>query len=102
MTASHRRNPTWRTIEPPFHDAPRNIPSGAPFLETGRLPPHARRHWLVGLPAAWLLGFATDLDTLDVWLGLLTGLAATATLLLRRFALSIGRLEEARPASSPA
>ncbi|MFG2970269.1 MATE family efflux transporter [Streptomyces sp. NPDC048288] len=42
-------------------------------------------YWLIGLPAAALLGFAAGLDTLGIWLGLLTGLAATAVLLLRRF-----------------
>lgn len=43
-------------------------------------------YWAVGLPAAWLLGYAAGLDTLGIWLGLLTGLATTALLLLRRYA----------------
>ncbi|WP_373300563.1 MATE family efflux transporter [Streptomyces hiroshimensis] len=42
-------------------------------------------YWAVGLPAAWLLGYAAGLDTLGIWLGLLTGLATTAILLLRRY-----------------
>ncbi|MDT0346951.1 MATE family efflux transporter [Streptomyces litchfieldiae] len=42
-------------------------------------------YWLIGLPAAWLLAHAAGLDTTGVWLGLLTGLAATALLLLRRY-----------------
>ncbi|MFF5370875.1 MATE family efflux transporter [Streptomyces sp. NPDC013187] len=42
-------------------------------------------YWLIGLPAAWLLGQLADLETVGVWLGLLTGLAATALLLLRRY-----------------
>jgi MATE family multidrug resistance protein len=42
-------------------------------------------YWLIGLPAAWLLGRPAGLDTVGVWLGLLTGLAATAVLLLRRY-----------------
>ncbi|WP_319767845.1 hypothetical protein [Streptomyces europaeiscabiei] len=42
-------------------------------------------YWLVGLPAAALLGFATGWDTIGIWLGRLTGLATTALLLLRRF-----------------
>lgn len=42
-------------------------------------------YWLIGLPAAWLLGSLADLQTTGVWLGLLTGLAATAVLLLRRY-----------------
>jgi MATE family multidrug resistance protein len=43
-------------------------------------------YWLIGLPLAWLMGKPTGHDTVGVWSGLLIGLAATATLLLRRFA----------------
>ncbi|MFH8346351.1 MATE family efflux transporter [Streptomyces sp. NPDC018045] len=46
-------------------------------------------YWAVGLPAAWLLGYAAGLHTLGIWLGLLTGLATTAVLLLRRFGASL-------------
>ncbi|REF00864.1 MATE family efflux transporter [Thermomonospora umbrina] len=42
-------------------------------------------YWAIGLPAAWLLAHAAALETTGIWLGLLTGLAATALLLLRRF-----------------
>ncbi|MEU2872080.1 MATE family efflux transporter [Streptomyces olivoreticuli] len=42
-------------------------------------------YWAVGLPAVWLLGYAAGLETLGLWLGLLTGLATTAVLLLRRY-----------------
>lgn len=42
-------------------------------------------YWAVGLPAAWFLAHGLHLDTLGIWLGLLTGLAATALLLLRRY-----------------
>ncbi|MGW2561573.1 MATE family efflux transporter [Streptomyces sp. NPDC001514] len=42
-------------------------------------------YWAVGLPAAWLLAYPLGLDTLGIWLGLLTGLATTAVLLLRRY-----------------
>ncbi|MFJ9817710.1 MATE family efflux transporter [Streptomyces sp. NPDC101151] len=58
-------------------------------------------YWAVGLPAAWLLAYAVNLGIVGVWLGLLTGLAATATLLLRRYN---SALTAARPvpASSPA
>ncbi|WP_369362203.1 MATE family efflux transporter [Streptomyces sp. CG4] len=42
-------------------------------------------YWIVGLPAAWLLAYALGLETVGIWLGLLTGLAATAILLLRRY-----------------
>ncbi|ANZ14716.1 hypothetical protein SNOUR_06985 [Streptomyces noursei ATCC 11455] len=41
-------------------------------------------YWLVGLPAAWALGYAAGPHTLGIWLGLLAGLAPTA-LLLRRY-----------------
>ncbi|MET9755803.1 MATE family efflux transporter [Streptomyces syringium] len=46
-------------------------------------------YWLVGLPAAWLLGYAVGLDTLGIWLGLLVGLATTAVLLLRRYGIGL-------------
>ncbi|MFJ4620788.1 MATE family efflux transporter [Streptomyces sp. NPDC088812] len=46
-------------------------------------------YWVVGLPAAWLLAYALGLDTLGIWLGLLTGLAATATLLLRCYSAAL-------------
>lgn len=46
-------------------------------------------YWAIGLPAAWLLGYAAALHTLGIWLGLLTGLAATAVLLLRRYSASL-------------
>ncbi|MFF7258770.1 MATE family efflux transporter [Streptomyces sp. NPDC008159] len=60
-------------------------------------------YWLVGLPAAALLGLALGLDTLGIWLGLLTGLATTAVLLLRRFDRGLGRLPrptEAEPSQA--
>ncbi|MFE0133585.1 MATE family efflux transporter [Streptomyces sp. NPDC059037] len=46
-------------------------------------------YWAVGLPAAWLLAFPLALDTTGIWLGLLTGLATTAVLLLRRYSASL-------------
>lgn len=46
-------------------------------------------YWAIGLPAAWLLAYALDLAAVGIWLGLLTGLAATALLLLRRYNLSL-------------
>jgi MATE family multidrug resistance protein len=52
-------------------------------------------YWLVGLPAAGLLGFATGWDTVGIWLGLLAGLATTALLLLRRFGQGVERRREA-------
>ncbi|MEU6878952.1 MATE family efflux transporter [Streptomyces sp. NPDC046712] len=56
-------------------------------------------YWAVGLPASWLLAYALDLDTLGIWLGLLTGLATTAALLLRRYSQSLTRHEKAHSAA---
>ncbi|MFE9790812.1 MATE family efflux transporter [Streptomyces goshikiensis] len=56
-------------------------------------------YWAVGLPASWILAYALGLDTLGIWLGLLTGLATTAVLLLRRYTRS---LDERRSAVLPA
>jgi MATE family multidrug resistance protein len=56
-------------------------------------------YWLVGLPAAALLGFATSWDTVGIWLGLLTGLATTALLLLRRFGRTLRHRAETAPAT---
>ncbi|MFF2643175.1 MATE family efflux transporter [Streptomyces niveus] len=58
-------------------------------------------YWAVGLPASWLLAHALGLGTLGIWLGLLTGLATTAVLLLRRYAHSLSRREaDALPATA--
>ncbi|MFD4115166.1 MATE family efflux transporter [Streptomyces niveus] len=58
-------------------------------------------YWAVGLPASWLLAHALGLGTLGIWLGLLTGLATTAVLLLRRYAHSLARREaDALPATA--
>lgn len=55
-------------------------------------------YWTVGLPVAWLLAFALHLETVGIWLGLLTGLAATALLMLRRYD---SGLTAARPQAVP-
>lgn len=52
-------------------------------------------YWLVGLPAAAVLGFAAGWDTVGIWLGLLIGLATTAVLLLRRFGRGVEQRQEA-------
>jgi len=44
-------------------------------------------YWFVGLPVAYVLGFVFDLRGVGVWLGLATGLAFVAVLLLSRFAM---------------
>ncbi|MGX1762098.1 MATE family efflux transporter [Streptomyces lydicus] len=55
-------------------------------------------YWLIGLPAAALLAYPAHLDTLGIWLGLLSGLAATAILLLRRYTTSLhARFAAAEP-----
>lgn len=59
-------------------------------------------YWAIGLPAAWLLGYAAGLHTLGIWLGLLTGLAATAILLLRRYSASLRTKFTAQQAVSTA
>ncbi|MFJ6573387.1 MATE family efflux transporter [Streptomyces sp. NPDC091292] len=46
-------------------------------------------YWAVGLPASWLLAYALRLEAVGIWLGLLTGLATTAVLLLRRYSTSL-------------
>ncbi|MGW7199204.1 MATE family efflux transporter [Streptomyces chryseus] len=59
-------------------------------------------YWAVGLPAAWLLARPLGLDTLGIWLGLLTGLATTAVLLLRRYSSSLAARSGTRSAVAPA
>ncbi|MFE4518354.1 MATE family efflux transporter [Kitasatospora sp. NPDC056783] len=54
-------------------------------------------YWLVGLPAAWLFAYPLGGETRGLWLGLLTGLATTAALLLRRY----GRALSARATAVP-
>jgi MATE family multidrug resistance protein len=44
-------------------------------------------YWFVGLPTAYVLGFVFNLRGTGIWLGLATGLAFVAVLLLTRFAM---------------
>lgn len=44
-------------------------------------------YWIVGMPAAWLLGFRAGLGGPGIWIGLATGLALAAILLNVRFLL---------------
>ncbi|HLU73995.1 MAG TPA: MATE family efflux transporter [Nonomuraea sp.] len=55
-------------------------------------------YWLVGLPAAALLGLTAGLGTTGIWLGLLIGLATTAVLLMRRFTRKVAATAVAAPA----
>ncbi|MFD8757587.1 MATE family efflux transporter [Streptomyces mirabilis] len=59
-------------------------------------------YWAVGLPAAWLGAYPLGLDTVGIWLGLLTGLATTAVLLLRRYSASLTVRTAVAPAPAPA
>lgn len=52
-------------------------------------------YWLIGLPAAWLLGSVAGGGPVGVWWGLLLGLAATAALLLTRFHRSVRHAAQA-------
>ncbi|MFD3887308.1 MATE family efflux transporter [Streptomyces microflavus] len=58
-------------------------------------------YWAIGLPVAWLFAYAMGFDTLGIWLGLLTGLAATALLLLRRYNAALST-PQSRPAPTAA
>jgi len=58
-------------------------------------------YWFVGLPTAYVLGFVFDLRGIGVWLGLATGLAFVAILLVSRFALR-GRLGLMKTLAVPA
>ncbi len=52
-------------------------------------------YWLIGLPVGWLLGAVSGAAAVGVWIGLLTGLATTAVLLLRRYARALAALTPA-------
>lgn len=58
-------------------------------------------YWAIGLPASCLFAFGFGGHTLGLWLGLLTGLAATAALLLRAFTTTLAR-RAAGPTVAPA
>ncbi|MFF0041233.1 MATE family efflux transporter [Streptomyces mirabilis] len=59
-------------------------------------------YWAVGLPATWLGAYPLGLDTVGIWLGLLTGLATTAVLLLRRYSASLTARTAVAPTPAPA
>ena len=52
-------------------------------------------YWLVGLPAAWLLGIVSPYGIFGVWAGLAIGLAATALLLIVSFERQLKALDRA-------
>jgi MATE family multidrug resistance protein len=55
-------------------------------------------YWLVGLPAAWLIGLVAGMGPVGVWVGLAIGLATTAALLFWRFAAGLRAREPVRSA----
>ncbi|MFD0020224.1 MATE family efflux transporter [Streptomyces sp. NPDC058382] len=57
-------------------------------------------YWAIGLPTSWLLAYVLNLDTVGLWLGLLTGLAATALLLLRRYNSALSAAARPQPAGA--
>jgi MATE family multidrug resistance protein len=42
-------------------------------------------YWLIGFPISYFLGLHTDLKSTGIWIGLLTGLSASAIMLYIRF-----------------
>ncbi|TLP80366.1 MATE family efflux transporter [Maribacter sp. ACAM166] len=42
-------------------------------------------YWLIGFPVSFYLGLYTDLESTGIWIGLLTGLTASAIMLYLRF-----------------
>ncbi|MFF0445436.1 MATE family efflux transporter [Streptomyces sp. NPDC004609] len=59
-------------------------------------------YWAIGLPAAWACAYPLGLRTLGIWLGLLTGLAATAVLLLRHYSRTLRQRDTAPTAAAAA
>ena len=55
------------------HDA------GAPMVIAGV------SYWMIGIPAAYYMGFVLQWQGVGVWLGLVVGLAVAAGLLMARF-----------------
>lgn len=49
-------------------------------------------YWVIGLPAAYVLAFRTDMGGAGLWLGLFVGLSVTGTLLMWRFWARAGRI----------
>ncbi|KWD52701.1 MATE family efflux transporter [Burkholderia ubonensis] len=49
-------------------------------------------YWMIGLPVAWAAGVTLGYGIYGIWIGLAIGLAATATMLLRKFEYRLGTL----------
>ncbi len=50
-------------------------------------------YWLIGIPAALLLGFTLGFGPVGIWLGLVVGLVAASALLMARFFHLVGAME---------
>jgi MATE family multidrug resistance protein len=59
-------------------------------------------YWLIGLPAAYLLGVTANAGVQGVWIGQTIGLAATAAILLAAFLRRIDRLRQSPTGHLPA
>ncbi|MGU7773864.1 MATE family efflux transporter [Burkholderia sp. MR1-5-21] len=56
-------------------------------------------YWMIGLPVAWATGVMLGYGIYGIWIGLAIGLAATATMLLRKFEHRLGTLAKRASAS---
>ncbi|WP_431825491.1 MATE family efflux transporter [Burkholderia sp. F1] len=56
-------------------------------------------YWMIGLPVAWAAGVTLGYGIYGIWIGLAIGLAATATMLLRKFEYRLGMLAKQASAS---
>ncbi|KVS66241.1 MATE family efflux transporter [Burkholderia cepacia] len=56
-------------------------------------------YWMIGLPVAWAAGVTLGYGIYGIWVGLAIGLAATATMLLRKFEDRLGTLAKQASAS---
>lgn len=59
-------------------------------------------YWVVGVPTALALAFPAGLGAVGIWLGLTTGLATTAALMLRRYHTLLATRAEVDQPSEPA
>jgi MATE family multidrug resistance protein len=53
-------------------------------------------YWMIGLPVAWAAGVRLGYGIYGIWIGLAIGLAATASMLLRKFEWRLGALMQQR------
>lgn len=58
-------------------------------------------YWLIGFPVSFYLGLRTDLKSTGIWIGLLTGLTASAIMLYLRFNYLTKKLIKNCPVDNP-